>query len=69
MCKELREPNQKVWRQLMETVRYIHQGARDMVTVMPRTGKADSIETNLDGDCASDNIDRKTASAWFLMVG
>ena len=43
MCKRLRNPNQKSWRQLVKTVRYI-KGSRDMATFMPRAGKPDTIE-------------------------
>ena len=52
----------------MKTVRYI-KGTRDLETFMPRSGKADSIEAYLDGDWASDDIDKISASGGFLMVG
>ena len=40
MCKRLRNPNKKSWRQLVRTVRYI-KGSRDLATFMPRAGKPD----------------------------
>ena len=43
MCKRLRNPNQKSWRQFVKTVRY--------------------------GDWACDDLDRKSSSGEYLMVG
>ena len=68
MCKRLRNPNKKSWRQLVKTVRYI-KGSRDLATFMPRAGKPDTIEAFLDGDWACDDLDRKSASGGYLMVG
>ena len=68
MCKRLRKPNQKSWRHLVKTVRYIN-GSRDLATFMPKAGKSDIIEAFLDGDWACDDLDRKSASAGYLMVG
>ena len=36
---------------------------------MPRTGKPDTIEAFLDGDWACDDLDKKSASGDYLMVG
>ena len=47
MCKRLRNPNKKSWRQLVKTVRYI-KGSRDLATFMPRAGKQDIIEAFLE---------------------
>ena len=49
-------------------MRYI-KGSRDLATFMPRAGKPDSIEAYLDGDWACDDVDRKSASGGYLMVG
>ena len=68
MYKRLRNPNQKSWRQLVKTVRYI-KGSRDLATFMPKAGKSDIIEAFLDGDWACDDLDRKSASGGYLMVG
>ena len=68
MCKRLRNPNQKSWRQLVKTVRYI-KGSRDLATFMPKAGKPDIIEAFLDGDWACDDLDRKSASGGYLVVG
>ena len=68
MCKRLRNPNQKSWRQLVKTVRYI-KGSRDLATFMPKAGKSDIIEAFFDGDWACDDLDRKSASGGYLMVG
>ena len=43
MCKRLRNPNQKSWRQLVKTVRYI-KGSRELATFMPKASKPDIIE-------------------------
>ena len=55
-------------RRLVKTVRYI-KGTKDLATFMPRSGKADSVEAHLDGDWACDDIDKKSASGGYLMVG
>ena len=68
MCKRLRDSNQKSWRQLVKTVRYI-KGSRDLATFMPRAGKPDTIEGFHDGDWACEDLDRKSASGGYLMVG
>ena len=68
MCKRLRNPNQKSWRQLVKTVKYI-KGSRDLATFMPKAGKPDIIEAFLDGDWACDDLDKKSASGGYLMVG
>ena len=68
MRKRLRNPNQKSWRQLVKTVRYI-KGSRDLATFMPKAGKPDIIEAFLDGDWACDDLDTKSASGGSLMVG
>ena len=52
----------------MKAVRYI-KGTRDLATFIPRSGTADSIEAYFDGDWASDDIERKSASCGFLKVG
>ena len=67
MCKRLRNPNQKSWRQLVKTV--TSKGSRDLATFMPKASKPDIIEAFLDGDWASDDLDRKSASGGYLMVG
>ena len=67
MCKRPRNPNQKSWRQLVKTVRYI-KGSTDLATFMPKAGKSDTIEAFLDGDWASDDLDRKSAYGGYLMV-
>ena len=54
MCKRLRNPMKKSWRQLVKTVRCI-KGSRDLATFMPKEGKRDIIE-------ACDDLDRKSAS-------
>ena len=36
---------------------------------MPRAGKPDTIEAFLDGGWACDDLDRKSASGGYLMVG
>ena len=36
---------------------------------MPRAGKLDTIEAFLDGDWACDDLDRKSASGRYLIVG
>ena len=46
---------QKSRRKFVKTVRYI-KGTKVLATFMPRSGKADSIEANLDGDWACDDI-------------
>ena len=56
MCKRLRNPNQMSWRQLVKTVRYMG-------------GTEDSSEAYFAGDWACDDIDRKSASGGYLMVG
>ena len=66
--QEAQESNKKSWRQLVKTVRYI-KGSRDLATFMPRAGKPDTIEAFLDGDWACDDLDRKSASGGYLMVG
>ena len=68
MCKRLRNPNKKSRRQLVKTVRYI-KGPRDLATFLPKAGKPDIIEAFLDGDWACDDLDRKSASGGYLMVG
>ena len=68
MCKRLRNPNKKSWRPLVKTVRHI-KGSRDLATFMPKAGKRDIIEAFLDGDRACDDLDRKSASGGYLMVG
>ena len=68
MCKRLRNPERKSWRQLVKTVRYI-KGSTDLATFMPKAGKPDIIEAFLDGDWACDDLDRKSASGGHLMVG
>ena len=68
MCKRLRNPNKKSWRQMVKTVRYI-KWSRDLATFMPRAGKPDTTETFLDGDWACDDLERKSASGGCLMVG
>ena len=68
MCKSLRNPNQKSWRQLVKTVGYI-KGSRDLATFMPRAGKPDTIEAFLDGDWACDDLDRKSAPGGYLIFG
>ena len=68
MCKRLRNPNKKSWRQLVKTVRYI-KGSRDLATFMSKAGKPDIIEAFLDGDWACDDLDRKSTSGGYLMVG
>ena len=57
-----------LYRQLVKTVRYI-KGSRDLATFMPKAGKSDIIEAFLDGDWACDDLDRKSASGEYLMVG
>ena len=57
MCKRLRNPNRKSWRQLVKTVRYI-KGSRDLATFTPKAGKLDIIEAFLDEDWACDDLDR-----------
>ena len=49
-------------------MRYI-KGSRDLATFMPKAGKPDIIEAFLDGDWACDDLDRKSASGGYLMVG
>ena len=56
MCKRLRDPNQKSWRQLVKTVRYI-KGSKDLGTFMPRAGKPDTSEVLLDGGTESQNLE------------
>ena len=68
MCKTLKDPNQKSWRQLVKTVRYI-KGSRDLATFMPRAGKPDTIEAFLDGGWACDDLDRKSALGGYLFDG
>ena len=68
MCKRLRNPNKKSWRQLDKTVRYI-KGSRDLATFMPRASKPEIIEAFLDGDWACDDLDKKSAPGGYLMVG
>ena len=68
LCKSLKDPNRKSWRQLVKTVRNM-KSSRDSATFMPRAGKPDSIEAHLDGDSACDDIDKKSASGGNLMVG
>ena len=58
MCKRLRNPNQKSWRQLVKNCK-VHQESRDLATFMPKVGKSDIIEAFLDGDWACDDLDRK----------
>ena len=45
------------------------QEAQESHTFMPRAGKPDTIEAFLDGDWACDDLDRKSASGGYLMVG
>ena len=59
---------EKSLRQLVKTARYI-KGTNDLATFMPRSGKADSVEAHLDGDWVCDDIDKKSASGGYLMVG
>ena len=68
MCKRLRNPNKKSWGQLVKSVRLI-KGSRDLATFMPRASKQDTIEAFLDGDWACDDLDKKSASGKYLMVG
>ena len=58
MCQRPRDRNRKLWRQLVQTVRYIKR-TRNVATFMPISGKADSIESHLDWDWASDDIEKK----------
>ena len=52
-----------------KTVRYNKGTKIDLATFMPESGKADSIEADLDGDSACDDIDMKTAPGRYVMVG
>ena len=47
----------------------VHQGSRDLATLMPKAGNLDIIEAFLDGDWACADLDRKSASGGYLMVG
>ena len=49
-------------------MRYI-KGSKELATFMPKAGKSDTIEAFLDGDWACDDLDRKSASGGYLMVG
>ena len=55
LCKRVRDPDQKSWRQLVKKVRNI-KGTEDLATFMPTSRKADSIEAYLNGYCACDDI-------------
>ena len=68
MCKRLRDPNQKSWRQLVKTVRYI-KGTRDLTTLMRSSGNAASIEAYFDEDWAGDDDDSDKKSAWWGFYG
>ena len=68
MCKRLRDPNPKSWKQLVKTVRYI-KDSRDLATFMPRASKPDTSEAFLDADWACDDLDRKSTSGRYSMVG
>ena len=47
----------------------VHQEVERFATFMPKAGKPDIIEAFLDGDWACDDLDRKSASGGYLMVG
>ena len=64
-CKRFRNPNKKSWRQSVGQ----EMGSRDLATFMPKAGKPDIIEAFLDGDWACDDLDRKSTSGGYLMVG
>ena len=68
MCKRLMNPDRKSWRQLVKTVRYI-KGTQDLATFMLAEGSLIGITGYLDGDWASDEIDRKSVSGGYIMVG
>ena len=47
----------------------VQEASRDLATFMPKAGKSDIIESFFDGDWACDDLDRKSASGGYLMVG
>ena len=59
---------QKSLRQFVKTVRYM-KDTKDLATFLPKSGKAYSVEAHHDGNWACDDIDKKSASGGYLMVG
>ena len=67
LCKRLKSPNVKAWRQLVKLMRYI-QGTRDMATYFPADEVATKIEAFSDGDWGGDEMDRKSVMGGVIMV-
>ena len=67
--QEAQESQPKVMKAVGQNSK-VHQGfERDLATFMPRARKPDTIEAFLDGDWACDDLDKKSASGGYLMVG
>ena len=67
MCKRLRNPNQKSLRQLVKTVRYIK--GREICNVHAESSSRISLRLSSMGPVACDDLDGKSASGGYLMVG
>ena len=68
LCKRLKAPDQKAWRQLVKLCRYM-KGSQGLATFFPRHGEASHIVAYLDGDWACDELDRKSVAGGCIMVG
>ena len=66
--QEAQESQQKVMEAIGQNCE-VHRGSRDLATFMSRAGKPHIIEAFLDEDWAFDNLDKKSASGGYLMVG
>jgi hypothetical protein len=67
LCKRLKNPDMKSWRQLVKLTRYM-KGSRGLSTFFPAQGEVTHIAGFLDGDWACDEIDRKSVSGGLAMV-
>ena len=67
LCKRLKSPTWKSWRQLVKLVRYL-KGSGNLATFFPRSGEVTQITRFLDGYWACDDIDRQSVSGFIAIV-
>ena len=67
LCKRLKNPTKKAWRQLVKLARYM-KGSRNLATFFPTEGQVTHIAGYVDGDWACDDADRKSVSGGLIMV-
>ena len=67
LCKRLKDPTGKAWRQLIKLVRYM-KASRGLATFFPCDEEIRQISGYVDGDWACDDFDRKSVSGGVIMV-